>query len=320
MRLKNMKNKIYLKQKCVCIFSMLMVFILQSLLFNLTSSYAQTSPRESLRVTPIINDLKLIPGKPTTVTLTIENISQNPVGIHADINGLDALGDSQSTSQTPSKMVDWTSLSTNDIVLGEKEKKTFTVVIQNPVNINKSGYYETIFLTPITHQQDVANSPIILSRVGVLVLGTVGNLNFNDLAKKVSVSDITPSKKIINNFPQDISFTIANNYFSHFDAKPFITITPLFAKSQTVLLSDKHVLPGSVRIWHYQPTVSKNHIFYQMHLAISVGGGKQIFADTWFVVLPYQPVVLAIIIFILLYIGIAKRKRLGKFISILLKG
>jgi hypothetical protein len=281
---------------------------------------AQTMPRESLRITPIINDLKLIPGKPTTIRLTVENISQNPVGIHAEINGLDVLGDAPQSDQPPSKMVNWTILSTNDLLLGAKQKQIIIVTINTPINIKQNGYYETIFLTPITHQQDYPSSPIILSRIGVLVLGTVGNLNYDDLAKKVSVTNFIPIEKILNTFPSTISFTVANKYFSHFDAKPFITVTPLFANSQTVELTDKHVLPDSEIIWQYMPTVAKNHIFYQVHLAISVGGGKQIFTDEWFIVLPYEPVAAIIIILILLYISIAKRKRLGKFVKILLKG
>ncbi len=318
-----MNQEVRIKNKKIIniIVGVLVVFSLASCFLLLASpTDAQAVPRQSLRVSPIINDLKLTPGKPTTFSLTVENISQNPVGIHAEITGNDVLGDALLDEQKPSAMVGWTSLSTNDLVLGGKEKKTITVTIDPPINSVQNGYYETIFLTPILHQQKDANSPIILSRIGVLVLGTIGNLNDNDLAKKVTITDVTPSEKLLNTFPTDTSFTVANNYFSHFDAKPFITITPLFANSQTVLLSDKHVLPGSVRIWHYQPTVSKNHIFYQMHLAVSVGGGKQIFADTWFVVLPYQPVVLSLVIFILLYKGITKRKRLGKFVAILLRG
>ena len=277
------------------------------------------SLRQSISISPIINDLQLIPGKKKPFTITIRNNNSTAIGIHLETTGYDITGDSSQFEQKPSVMTGWTTLSQKDILIDPKQTVTINATINTPANIKQNGYYETIFLTPIYHQQETANSPIILSRFGVLVLGTVGKLNYNDLSKKVSVTGLTPLP-ILNNFPKDISFNIANNYFTHFDAKPFITISPLFANSQTVLLSDKHVLPGSQRIWHYQPTVSKNHIFYQVHLAVSVGEGNQIFADTWFVVLPYQPILLGAAILILLYIGITKRKRLGKFIKILVKG
>jgi len=278
------------------------------------------SLQQSISISPIINDLQLTPGKKTTFTITIKNNNSTSIGIHAETTGYDITGGASLFEQTQSPMTNWTTLSQEDLLLDKNQLKTIYVTINTPNNIKQSGYYETIFLTPIAHQQEVANSPIILSRFGVLVLGTVGKLNYNDLAKKVSVSDITPTFTILNTFPSTISFTVANNYFTHFDAKPFITITPLFANSQTTLLIDKHVLPGSKRVWQYTPMIARNHIFYQIHLAVSVGGGKQIYRDTWFVVLPYRSFLLVITVFTLLYIIITKRKRLGKFVAILIKG
>lgn len=301
--------------------SLLIVFIVLLFLSSFVQeSHAQTVPLQSIRVTPVINDLQLIPGKTTTFKITVENISNNPLGIHAEINGNDVLGDTPDTSQKTSAMVNWTTLSKTDLLLGEKEIKSFTVKIKTPDNIGNSGYYETIFLTPIVNQQQTPSSPIILSRIGILVLGTIGNLNYDDLAKKVTVQNLNPSLHILDTFPQQISFTVSNNYFSHFDAKPFLTLTPLFGNPHTTLLEDKHVLPGSERIWYYEPAIEKSRIFYQLHLAVSVGGGKQIFANTWFIVLPYKSVLLLLICIVLLYILVIKRKRLKKFIEILLRG
>jgi len=314
-----MKKILYKKQNYSKVLIFLVLIILQSLIINHKSTYA-ASPMQSLSVSPVINDLQLIPGKKTTFPLIIRNNNNAPIGIHTETTGYDITGESSQFEQKPSEMTSWTTLSQDDILIDPKQTKTVTVTINTPSNVKQSGYYETFFLTPIGHQQEYANTPIILSRFGVLVLGTVGKLNYNDLSKKVTISDITPSLTILNTFPQNISFTVANKYFTHFDAKPFITITPLFANSQTVELIDKHVLPGSERIWRYLPTVAKNHIFYQMHLAVSIGGGNQIFADSWFVVLPYKKALLLLVIFILLYICIIKRKRLGKFMKILIKG
>jgi len=288
-------------------------------LITTKTAYA-ASPVQSLSVSPVINDLQLVPGSRTTFPIIIRNNNSAPVGIHTETTGYDITGETSQYEQTPSVMTNWTTLSQNDILLDPKQSKKIIVTINTPKNIRQSGYYETIFLTPIGHQQEYANSPIILSRFGVLVLGTVGKLNYNDLSKKVLVTDVTPSFTLLDTFPNAISFSVANKYFTHFDAKPFITISPLFANSQTVELIDKHVLPGNERLWSYVPTVAKNHIFYQIHLAVSVGGGNQIFADTWFVVLPYQPILLSLFILILLYIGIKRRKRLGKVVKILVKG
>jgi hypothetical protein len=306
--------------KNIFIKSLLVCLLATSYQLLTTNTVYAAAPQQSISVSPIINDLQLIPGKKTTFTITIRNNNTTAIGINAETTGYDITGESSLFEQKQSVMTTWTKLSQSDLLIDPKQTKTIIATINTPSNIKQSGYYETIFLTPIFHQQETVSSPIILSRFGILLLGTVGKLNYNDLSKKVGVTDVTPSSTILNSFPGTFSFSVANNYFTHFDAKPFVTITPLFANSQTVQLIDKHVLPGSKRVWQYQSVIAKNHIFYQVHLAVSVGGGNQIFSDTWFVVLPYQPLLLLVVILILLYITIAKRKRIGKFVTILMRG
>jgi hypothetical protein len=310
------KKIIFLKHLLYCS----IVFATAFFFLFFTSQTNAQSPLQSLSISPIVNDLQLFPGKKTTLSITVKNNNNTSVGIHTETTGYDITGETSIFEQKQSVMTNWTTLSQNDLLLDKNQSKDIVVTINTPNYTRQSGYYETIFLTPIAHQQQVANSPIILSRFGVLVLGTVGKLNYNDLAKKVTVSDITPSFTILNTFPSTISFSVANTYFTHFDAKPFITITPLFANSQTTLLTDKHVLPGSKRIWQYMPIIAKNHIFYHMHLAVSIGDGKQIFSDTWFIIFPYQTLLLVCFVLILFYILTKKRKRLRKFVTILIKG
>lgn len=285
-----------------------------------SAANAQTVPLQSLRITPIINDLQLTSGKPTTFPLTIQNLSSDPIGIHSEISGYDQIGEVPIYQQKPSEIINWTHLSKVAILLPPHSSKVITVTITPPRHLKPSGYYETIFLTPIINQENTPGSPIILSRIGTLILGTIGKLNYDDLAKKVTISLLTPSHTLINSFPKTISFTVNNYYFTHVDAKPFLTITPLFGKPQTTLIADKHVLPGSARIWQYQPHHEMPDIFYTMHLAVSVGGGKQVTTDTWFVVLPYKLIGIILIMVSILYLILAKPQRIGRAIQIIFKG
>jgi hypothetical protein len=314
LRIKNKKIVKHITNAFVCL-SLASCFLLFASHVN-----ARTAPQQSISVSPIINDLQLVPGKKTTFNITIRNNNTTAIGIHAETTGYDITAGTSLFEEKPSLMTGWTTLSRNDLLINGAQTKTINVTINTPASTTQNGYYETIFLTPIYHQQQTANTPIILSRFGVLVLGTVGKLNYNDLSKKISVTNMSPSFTILNAFPSTFSFTVANNYFTHFDAKPFITITPLFANSQTTLLSDKHVLPGSARDWQYQFSKQPNHIFYHVRLAVSVGGGKQIFADTFFIVLPYKKIFLILFVLILLYIGVFKRRRIEKAMKILLHG
>lgn len=312
-----MKNKTILLKINIIFFFCVLATSYQLLVPKVS---AQTVPLQSLRVTPIINDLQLTSGKATTFPVTIENLSSDPVGIHSEISGYDQIGEVPIYEQKQSAIINWTQLFKEDILLPPNSKKIITVTITPPAHLGPSGYYETIFLTPIVNQEIHPGAPIILSRVGVLVLGTIGTLNYNDLAKKVTINDFSPSHQIVNSFPKTISFTVSNYYFTHFDAKPFLTITPLFGKPQTTLIEDKHVLPGSARIWQYQPINEMPNIFYTIHLAVSVGGGKQVFADTWFFILPYKLIIIVLVLATVLYLVIFKRRRLKKALAILLKG
>lgn len=281
---------------------------------------AQTVPLQSLRVTPVINDLQLVSGKTTTFPLTVQNLSSDPVGIHFELSGYDQIGEVPLYNQTPSLLSQWTHLSKQDLLLSPHSTQSITVTITPPSHLSSSGYYETIFLTPIVNQETIPGSPIILSRLGVLVLGTIGTLNYDDLAKKITVTDLIPSHTIITSFPKTISFTVNNHYFTHFDAKPFLTITPLFGKSQTILLPDKHVLPGSARIWQEEPQIVSPNIFYHLHLAVSIGDGKQVFTDTWFVVFPYKLFIIVIVVAVVLFFTFFRKKRIKKFLNVLLRG
>jgi hypothetical protein len=285
-----------------------------------TIANAQTVPLQSMKVTPIINDLHLTPGEKTTIPLTIQNLSSDPIGIHTQLSGYDQIGEVPVVQQKPSAIIIWTHLSKTDILVPPHSQKVITVTIIPLAHLSPSGYYETIFLTPIVNQEVVPGHPIILSRIGVLILGTIGTLDYNDLAGKVGVTDFSPSHTLVDAFPKAISFAVDNYYFTHFDAKPFLTITPLFGKAQTTLLPDKHVLPGSARVWQYQPQSLMPDIFYSMHLAVAVGGGKQVVKDTWFFVLPYNLILLVVVIIFILFIIFFRPKRIGRAIKILFKG
>ena len=94
-----------------------------SYLLSLSVASAQTVPLQSIRVTPIINDLQLTAGKNTSFPLTIENLSSDPIGIHSEITGYDQIGEVPIFAQKPSKIINWTHLSNTDILIPPHSKK-----------------------------------------------------------------------------------------------------------------------------------------------------------------------------------------------------
>jgi len=287
--------------------------ILTNCLFT-TKSYAI---KQSLQISPIINDIQLIPDQLTVINLSVKNLSDAPLGIHAEISGFDETNQNIFTDQHPSVLTEWTSIATPEIILDPLSQKYIPITINTPKDAKPSGYYETIFLSPIVSSQKQPSSPVILTRVGAIVLATIGKPNYNDLAKKVIIQDFRPSEYFLEKSPATLSFSVENKYFTHFTAKPFITIKPLFGQEHTSLLEEKHILPGTDKTWQFQTTIGKN-IFYRATLAVSVGNGNQVLADTWFIVLPYKAVLLLILILGIFYFVIFKRQRIIKAIEILI--
>jgi hypothetical protein len=220
------------------------------------------------------------------------------------------------TDQHPSELTKWTTVKSPDIILDPLSQKSIAVTISPPKDAKQSGYYETIFLTPIVSSQKDPKSPIVLTRIGAIVLGTIGTLNYDELAKKVSIEDFKPETYFLEKRKVALSFSVRNKYFTHFSAKPFLTIQPLFGNEQTTLLEEKHILPGGSKNWGFETTLGKN-IFYRAKLAVSIGNGNQVLAETWFVLLPYKQILLVLLLLTIVYLVIFRRGRIKKAISVL---
>lgn len=272
------------------------------------NSYAA---EQFIRVSPIINDLQLIPGKTTAIELNIENLSDKSIGIHAEISTINETNQNISANQLSSLLTKWTTITSPDVLLDPLSKKSIKIIIDPPKDAKESGYYETIFLTPIASNKKEPDKPIVLSRIGAVILGTVGILDYDDLLTKVSVKNFKPTTYVFEKKNISLNFSTENKYFTHFTAKPFLTIKPLFGKEKTILLEEKHIFPGETKDWKIKTLISGNGL-YQAKLAVSIGEGKQIFVQTWFLVAPYRQIFLAILIIVIIWLILFKRNRIKK--------
>ncbi len=288
-------------------------FLAMLALFNCVFTNNSYAAKQSLRVSPIINDLQLTPGKPTVIDLSVENLNETSLGVHAEVSGFDETSQDLFTDQHPSVLTKWTSISSPDIVLNPLSQKIIEITITPPKDAKQSGYYETVFLTPIVSSKKEPTSPVVLTRIGAVILATVGTSDYNDLAKKVSIQDFKPENYIFEKTPAALTFSVENKYFTHFTAKPFITIKPLFGQEKTILLEEKHILPGTGKSWKFQEAFGKN-IFYSAKLAVSIGNGNQILANTWFVVLPYEHILILILLLGIIFFAVFKKDRIKKAI------
>lgn len=320
----NIKNVI-IKVAIISVLSLLFFGVKHSAFAMVPDAIRQLTtpklPKQALSIDPAVSDIQLIPGQTTSYQLTVTNLSTKPLGIGTALSDIDGLNTNPQQMQQTAPMIGWTHLSDTNIIIGPQEKKQITVTITPPLSSHNGGYYEAIFLTPIVSNQQGPNEPIILSRIGTLVFATVGTLNYEDLQKKVHVVDFKPTQAVFENNTVSLSFSVTNNYFTHFTAKPFLTITPLlFGAGKTTLLEEKHILPGKTRTWGIPATAQFGHIIYKAHLAVFVGDGKQLDADTLIIVLPYKPLLIIIFVLLILLIYIKKRANINRALEILING
>lgn len=281
----------------------------------------QDLPLQMIQIEPVLSDIHLVPGKDTTVIFRIKNLSTKPLGIHADISNV--IDPSTTQGQNISPLVSWSTLVASDNVLDPLSEKTFSLRIHPPSNAQNGGYAEMVFFTPFVSNNLKKGTPIILSRIGSLILATIGKLNYSDLLNKVHITSFKPQTIFNDRSPVKFDFSINNTYFTYFTAKPFVTITPLFGKPQTVVYDEHHILPNKTRKWQEELTLPHLRFLNFAHLAVSIGEGKQLYADTYFFIIPFKILFLAIgIIFDIICILLIffNRKRILKTIRILIKG
>ena len=301
---------------------LLLFLVLPSKAFaqNTQNQNANQSIKSVLNISPIIIDTTLQKGKTQTFQIKVSNLLSQPLGINADIENFFPTdqGD-EGNFQNNSPLIGWSTLSESNFIMDQGKDKTITMSIKTPANLKDGGYYDVVFFTPFYTKPIDNSSPTVLTKIGILVLGTVGKINYTDLKNKTSISELNLNP-VYENRNLDFSFRVQNSYFTHFSAKPFLTVFPLFGNDQTTQLTQKTILPGTSRLWTQTFTPDSNSIFYKVHLAVSVGQGNYIYRDGFFFVLPIKEIILLLAALLIIFVIKVRGKQIKKALRILLKG
>ena len=299
------------------------------LLLQVNTAYAQNKPSQNdtkriksiINISPIILDTSLIKGT-QIYTFKLTNLLDEPLGVRVDVEDFSPYADETPTPNKviTSPIVGWSKLDNENLVINPKEKKEVTLKIDVPEKTKNGGYYEAIFFTPIYLRTDPTEPRNVVSRIGALFFGTLGPINYEDLARKVSIRDLKLDP-VLNSSKGEIKFSVENDYFNHFSAKPFLTISPLFGQSQQIELTEKRVLPGKARIWDEEFKVkSPRHLFYKANLAVSVGQGHYVYKSTYFMVFPWKPISIILITLLLIAFVSLRRKQFQRAFKVLISG
>jgi hypothetical protein len=319
------------KVKSVLTFEFLLAILpFAFLLFPLSASGQERKStkslpiRQAIRVTPIISTPLLIPGKTVQYGFQIDNMLDQPIGITASLAPLDASDENTGMRfDKPianNELIKWSTLSQKSFIIPASQSYFVSMSIATPLHPKSLQQNAVLFLTPFLNKPLDPNTPTVISKIGVLILAHVGDIQAKDIKKAVSIPTFTFGG-IVENAPAPLLLRIANNFAKIVTAKPFIEIHPLCAHSQKIDLEEKRILPGHIRRWQEAITLSTNTcIFYKTTVKVSLGEGEQIVQTTYFLLFPLKKVLAALGVAFLLIIIIKRRKQLQKAGQILLIG
>jgi hypothetical protein len=283
--------------------------------FSILYSHKALAQQQTLRVSPVIINVTLSPGKTHTHEVTIENLSNAPVPLRASLSDFMTSGEEggyifEETKDNP--LLDWIQLDENEFILNPKEKKTLRMKIVTPNSIQVGGYYGVLFFEPVA-QADQSAITKVNAKIGVLMLANIGIPDPN--AKH---AEILAFETEMLNSSGTVPFLlrVKNVSLNFFSAKPHLTVTPLISlgsEPKQFDLEEKTIFPGNIRRWTENTTVENlPPNIYKAQISVSSGNGQVVTAEKYIVVLPLVPagIIAATILFVLFLI--VKRKRLGK--------
>ncbi len=304
-------------KKIIIILSFILLF------FPLSKAWAQNLPiRQTLRVTPIIINATLTPGKSSEYFVKVENLLGEPLGIKTSVSPLNASDEDNGINFEASENNNFVSSITvadKEDILQPKEIKDIKLIINTSKDIKIDQGNAILFITPFVTRPLETSTPTVVGKIGVLILANVGEVNPTDAKNKTKI--ITAGFGFFaEKNPIKYALRVQNNYSKIISAKPFLKIKPLFGREEDFELVEKRILSLQIRRWIDEINLKQDkNIFYKATFAVSVGSGEQIIKDSFFILLPVKKIVLVIISGLTLTYILKFRKRIKKAISTLIR-
>lgn len=290
------------------------------LLFIFSLNVHAISPadqRYTIRVSPLIIPLSLSPQKVIKQEIIVENLSTKPYPLKVNFSDFISTEDGGYVfpERNTSPLISWISVKPTEFIIPAKAKQKILVTIKTPRDIPVGGYYGMLFFEPVLPISSTKSTQII-SRVGVLLLGTVGVID--EKSQKAQIVTFSLPHLIFDR-KTTLLLRVKNISLHHFTGKPIFSLSPLFGEETKQFLEEKIVFPGKIRRWEIPIETSKYPLnFVKVKLDLSTGGGNIVSAQSFVVVFPLTTI-LVIIIFLLAFFAFKRRHQLIKALSILMR-
>ena len=281
------------------------ILLLSSFLFlllPLNNSYAQTKPNDIIRVSPLIFNISLSPGKTYDYELNIENLTKFPLPLRASLENFtttDEEGGYIFQISKPNPLLSWIKIDQTDTIIDEKSEKTIHITVTIPQKVPLGGYYGVLFLEPLISQK-ASNNTLVSAKVGALFLANVG-VSGKDTKAQILTFDL-PFFSEGQNIP--FLLRVQNNGLNHFSAKPRVFLKPIIGKQGKIEIEEKFIFPGKARRWEENLRISnKWRGVYKATVRVSTGEGKYLEKSSYLISFPISKTIVIILIICIISTG-----------------
>ncbi len=287
------------------------------ILFNPKATFAaeKSTIKPFIRVSPVILNIILSPGKTYQYDIKVGNLLNSPLPLRAALDNFEPSDEDAGGKIETSPLLSWITYDPKDMIIPAGEEKIIHLSVSIPKTVPIGGYYATFFLEPVLPFQEARQTPSVQAKIAVLLLANIG---VPGLSHQAEITDFSFEKFIYKKNPLDVTFRVKNLSLYHFSAKPFVTIKPLFGAEKKFEIEEKIVLPGKLRTWKKQLELSDYwHGLYTATLAVSTGNGHQIKRTAYFIGFPFGTgSILVVLLILIVFLG-RKRKNLRQFVKTL---
>jgi len=264
-----------------------------------------TSSRLTIRLSPVLIEDEASPGESIMEVVTIENLSDSLLPVHARSTAITSADDSGSIKAVPESKVgevqDWLTFD-NDLILDPKKARQIPVRINIPKNATPGGHYAAIFFCPFQPGSNQAAGVSIQSQVGVLFFLTVKG----DITRSGHLDQVqAPPVALKSTLPVSVKFT--NTGTVHLEPVTTLTVRNFFGQEIDGINGNDQgsltTLPKSTRIQHYEVPTDLEPGLYRLEVTTKSGNIVSQ-SSRWFLLLPYQLLLFLAPIVLLLLAGL----------------
>lgn len=287
---------------------------------------------EALTVSPLRLEYEAAPEQMIVDTIKVSNETSTGTIVAPVVRDFIASGDGSGTpvfvgeeEQPKSSLKDWVSFSIERVALQPGDSREVTFTIQVPKGASSGGYFGAILFSTVPASDE---SVLIQTEVGALVLISVPG----DAKQEGALIDVQAGQRLVSHLPVSFTASFENTGEVHLKPSGEVHIMNLFGREVVSLPINPdggNVLPGSTRAlmvsWQHQEVPSETIEIvkewqnfalgrYTATFAVDDGTGEIENATVAFWVIPWQLLIVALVVLILL-IAIAKQHRKNKMIG-----